>query len=314
MTFGTEGRSLELFFIDGKPDGMLTAEVWNWTGHILMAPRTRIGAALSRKEASFIGVYILIGEKDGQPTAYIGEGEDIRERIKSHDVKKEWWDSVVLITTSANSLNKAHVKYLEARLVEEARKVGRVTLDNGATPTRSGLSEAVQSNMEAFLSQILMVLPALRIDVFVQNARPKSNDADAKSSPEPVAEFELESRKHSLRALSVLKNGEFIVLALSQARLSWEGANTQHSVYAKLHSDLIKQGVLPAEGGHCVFTVDYAFASPSAAASVVCGRPAAGTVEWKLKGQKKNYKEWEAGRLANIADPLGGRLEPLQGK
>ena len=27
-----QGRSLELYFIDGRPDGMLTAEVFNWTG------------------------------------------------------------------------------------------------------------------------------------------------------------------------------------------------------------------------------------------------------------------------------------------
>ena len=42
MTAGTTGRSLELFFIDGKPDGMQTAEVFNWTGHVLMTPRTLI--------------------------------------------------------------------------------------------------------------------------------------------------------------------------------------------------------------------------------------------------------------------------------
>ncbi len=29
---------LELYFIDGKPDGMLTAEVFNWTGHVRDLP------------------------------------------------------------------------------------------------------------------------------------------------------------------------------------------------------------------------------------------------------------------------------------
>lgn len=45
----TISRSLELFFIDGKPDGMLTAEVFNWTGHVLMSPRTQISEALKRQ-------------------------------------------------------------------------------------------------------------------------------------------------------------------------------------------------------------------------------------------------------------------------
>jgi len=33
MSYNTIGKSLELFFVDGKPDGMLTAEVFNWTGY-----------------------------------------------------------------------------------------------------------------------------------------------------------------------------------------------------------------------------------------------------------------------------------------
>ena len=159
-----EGRSLELYFIDGRPDGMLTAEVFNWTGHILMAPRTQIGAALIRKEAHFTGVYLLIGERDGQPVAYIGEGDNISHRIKNHDINKDWWTSVVMVTSAANNLHKAHVQYLEARLVEIARSVGRVVLDNGNTPTRPSLTEAAQANMEGFLDYLRMVLPALRAD------------------------------------------------------------------------------------------------------------------------------------------------------
>ena len=129
MTASPQGRPLELYFIDGKPDGMLTAEVFNWTGHVLMTPRTRIAAALKRTEASYTGIYLLIGEKDGAPLAYIGESENIADRVRNHDQGKDWWTSAVLITTGANNLHKAHVKYMEARLVEIARQVGRMALE-----------------------------------------------------------------------------------------------------------------------------------------------------------------------------------------
>lgn len=86
----TLGRSLELYYIDGRPDGMLTAELFNWTGHVLMTPRTQIAEALVRPEAKFTGVYLLIGEQNGEPRAYIGQGEDIAARIRDHDVKKDW--------------------------------------------------------------------------------------------------------------------------------------------------------------------------------------------------------------------------------
>jgi len=67
-----KGRSLELFFIDGKPDGMLTAQVpFQWTGHVLMTRRSQIKEALDRKETSRTGVYILLGEDDDGPRAYV---------------------------------------------------------------------------------------------------------------------------------------------------------------------------------------------------------------------------------------------------
>ncbi len=97
----TPGRSLELFYIDGHADGMLTAELYNWTGHVLMAPRTQLADALQRPEPRCTGVYLLLGELDGEPRAYIGESDDVGHRLKSHDVKKDWWTSVVFVDRRA---------------------------------------------------------------------------------------------------------------------------------------------------------------------------------------------------------------------
>lgn len=295
MSAATEGRSLELYFIDGRPDGMLTAEMFNWTGHVLMTPRTRISEALARREARYTGVYLLLGEMDGEPCAYIGEGEDISDRIRNHDARRDWWTNAILITSAANMLNKAHVKYLEARLVEEARGVGRMTLANGNTPPRPGLSEAAQSNMETFLGNLLMILPALRVDMFVRNTRSSVRETVAPQGSSPAPQFELLSRRHGLKATATLEDGEFIVDAGSLARLHWEG---QSHGYEALHEELRKTGVLREQGSHCIFTQSYAFRSPSAAAAVVIGRPANGTTEWRLKGSSLPYKDWEAGQLA----------------
>lgn len=306
---GTVGRSLELYFIDGKPDGMQTAEVFNWTGHVLLTPRTRIKAALSRTEASHTGVYILLGEKDGISTAYIGEGENIGDRIRSHEQQKDWWTQAVLITTAANALNKAHGKYIESRLVETARSVGRRALENGNTPPRPGLSEAAEANMEAFMGYLMLVLPALRIDMFLAYAKspPKASPQDPTTADIALPTFELISRKHDLAARAILSDDDFIVIAGSTARRAWEGRGTQDSGYAQLHAELCRTGVLEAKDGHCVFAADYAFRSPSAAAAVVHGRPANGTTEWKVIGTRTTYKDWEAGQLAASAN--GGRHE-----
>ena len=293
------GRSLELYFIDGKADGMLTAEVFNWTGHVLMAPRTQISDALSRKEASYTGIYILIGERGGESLAYIGEAEDIGNRIRSHGTNKDWWDIAVIVTSAANNLNKAHVKYLEARLVQLARAVGRVPLDNSNTPGLPGLSEAGQSNMEVFLDYLLMVLPALRVDLFLSHRRPAMSTT-RRTEQEGSQEFELNARMHDLKATAVLEGSDFVVQKGSQARSDWSEGSSEHH-YGRLHAELVRTGVLRQEDGHRVFAEDYAFRSPSAAAAVVNGRPASGPTEWKVKGENRTYKEWEADRLASVA-------------
>jgi Domain of unknown function (DUF4357) len=298
MSIGTAGRSLELFFIDGRPDGMLTAEVFNWTGHVLMTPRTQIGEALKRREAKYTGVYLLIGERDGEPLAYIGEAEDIGYQIRSHDSNKDWWNIAILITYAANTLNKAHVRYLESRLIEQAKAVGKVSLENGTTPARPGLSEAAQANMETFLDYILMILPALRIDSFLKSTRPTVSAADpADPNTEPLL-FELHTPKHGLHATARLENGELVVQAGSVARGKWVGEGWEHIGYARLYAELVKTGVLAEQGMHRVFRENYAFKSPSAAASVVNGRSSNGTTDWRVQGQSKTYKQWEAEKLA----------------
>lgn len=302
MSTPAAGRSLELYYIDGRPDGMLTAEMFNWTGHVLMTPRTQLAAALTRAESSYAGVYLLLGEKEGEPLAYVGEGEDISARIKSHDVNKDWWTSAILVTSAGNKLNKAHVKFLEARLVEEARKIGRTSLDNGNAPSRPGLSEADVSKMEAFLENLLLVLPAVRVDIFIQ--RQRSAAAIKPSLPATLTpligspRFVLTSKKHGLTAHAVVENGEFIVEAGSQARLEWAGKEAVEMSSKRIHQELTKAGVLQPKGTHCVFTQAYAFTSPSAAADVVLGRSANGQEEWRTESGGMTYKAWEAQQLS----------------
>ncbi len=294
-------RTLELFFIDGKPDGMLTAEVFGWTGHILVAPRTRLPDALKRKESSYTGVYILLGEQNEEPMAYIGEGENIANRIKSHDSKKDWWTRAVLITSAANNLHKAHVQYLESKLVSEGIHAANIKLENGTNPSLPSLSEAAQANMEAFIDQLLMVLPAIRVDLFTSKAKPKKITQQTVSSAEeesPV--FELTLKKEGITATAILEDGEFVVQQGSLARGEYIGERSDRYSYWKQYDKLVEQGILADKGGHKVFTVSYAFSSTSAAGAVCNGRSTAGPIAWKVKGTRQTYKEWEAASLADV--------------
>ncbi len=291
-----KGRSLELYFVDGNPDGMQTAELFGWTGHVLLTPRTKIVQALQRNESGHTGIYVLLGENEHGPLAYVGESEDIGNRLREHAKTKDWWELAVLISSAANNLHKAHVKYLESRLVEVALAVGKIKLENGNKPTRSSLSEAATANMEEFLDNLMIVLPALRIDVFLDKVQTKLPSLQ-KNSILNFPEFELITNRTGVRAIANLEAGEMIVQAGSIARKEWVGDTTAKTHYFILHEKLLKSGVLLANKTHAVFQKNYAFSSPSAAGAVINGRSTSGPREWKLRGTKKTYAEWEAEQL-----------------
>ena len=111
------GRSIELFFHDGDPDGMTTATIpFQWTGHVLVTNRTQVFDALKEPEASQPGVYLLVGETEEGQTLYVGETDEIRTRINQHikSGTKDWWERAIFVTAQGEPLNKAHARYLES--------------------------------------------------------------------------------------------------------------------------------------------------------------------------------------------------------
>jgi hypothetical protein len=292
------GQSLQLFFIDGTPDGMLTAQIFNWTGHVLVAPRIRLAEALKREQSSFTGVYVLLGDSDDSnfARAYIGESDDVAARIRSHDASRDWWTQAILITSTANSLNKAHVRYLESRLVEEARRAGRMKLENGNAPPGSSLSEADVANMEQFVEYVLTILPAIRVDGFLVKTRIQPATQTTTTPDRATAEFSMKLANGDVNAIARLENGEFIVQAGSEGRDKWIGVD--HN-YRKLFNEVVESGVYVLDGSRRRFNKAYAFSSPSAAGAVLSGRATAGPIAWVVTtNPSKTYKEWEAEQLA----------------
>jgi len=297
----TGGRALELFFVDGNPEGMLTAEVFNWTGHVLRIPRTRLAEGLRRGEASQTGVYLLIGSDDDGPLAYIGEAEDVAVRLAQHARGKDWWDQATIITATGDALNKAHVKYLESRLVEAATEAGAMRLENGNAPPRASLNEAAVSNMEGFLDILHMVLPAIRVDLFQTGRRAirAVEITPGTASGDGVA-FTLTLPRQGITARALLIAGEMVVQAGSEVRPEWVGDLSNKTSYSKIHADLIASGIIQVSRDSAVFAEDFAFSAPSAAAAVVCGRSANGRISWK-RPDGQTYADWEAAQIAAAA-------------
>ncbi len=161
--------TIRIFVVEGDPEGIRLVDRMNWTGVGVVFPRERWQTVRNRAELARTGVYILVGYKEGDddlPMLYIGEGDSVKDRIESHAQTKEFWENGYAFTTSNNGLNKAHVRWLERELIQQAKKAGRSKLDNGTAPAEPPLSEAERADSRAFLREILQVLPIMGLRAF----------------------------------------------------------------------------------------------------------------------------------------------------
>lgn len=279
----SKGRSVKLYLVDGNPAGILTVEIVNWTGKVLVAPRSSIGDALKRDEASRTGVYFLVGKDPDQPSknrVYIGEGDSVGVRIASHtkDPDKDFWTKACLITSKDANLTKAHVRYLESRLITLAKAAGRANMTNGTEPVPKGLPEPDIADMEFFLEQIEVVLPVVGFDFL----RLQPADANETATPDSSKSIKLRlvSSTANANASAIYADGELSVFKGSTATTK----QFSSSGYGTLRQQLIdeKQLVMHAAGDALVFAENVTFDSPSAAAAVILNRSSNGRIEWKL--------------------------------
>ncbi|MCR9186632.1 MAG: GIY-YIG nuclease family protein [Halieaceae bacterium] len=300
----SQGRSIRLFLVDGTPNGLLTAEIMNWTGHVLTGPRSKLSELVQRPEVGRTGIYFLVGpdpENSFRPLVYIGESDDVGKRLKQHNKPedqggKDFWEKVCLITSKDQNLTKAHAKHLESVLISKAGQVGRCRLVNGTAHDYSSLPESDLADMAFFAEQIRTVLPVLGFDFLRDTSKPVTTAVAGTALESPV--FVLEIPKHKITARAQEIDGEFFVLAGSIARASW---SPNSHTYRDLYEQLIQDGVLaPHSSGSLEFTADQMFSSPSAAAAVVSGRAANGRTQWKVEGSGQTYGEWQDQQVSSL--------------
>jgi Domain of unknown function (DUF4357) len=268
--------TIKLFLPHGDGKSLRTAEISNWTGKAVAAPRTELEELLAREELEKAGVYILIGTDPltNAPRAYIGEAEIVRDRLKQHKTKEFWISAIVFVSKDEN-LTKAHVRYLEGRLLEEATQVNRFTLEQNQAGG-SKLPESDREDMEVFLARIRQLLPVLGSDILAPIAQP------AKAQPGGI----LYNRIKGAEARGQRTADGFVVFRGSTAVLEQRPSAETYPYVVAQRKQLITDGTLVEKNGFLVFTKDAPFSSPSSAAAVVHGGSANGLIAWKTQDGK----------------------------
>lgn len=267
------GQAIELFLVDGVPDGLITAELSNWNGKAIKIPRTDV-INCKRYDIADVGVYFLFCETEkGIDSVYIGEAENILDRLKQHiheyerEKEKYYWSAAVAIT--GRDLNKALIRYLEDQFVQQARNCKQYEVLTKNTFSNTVLKESQIAIMEEFIDHAKTLINVLEYKVF-------SERQDVSALPTDI----LYCKGNGADAKGYYSAGGFTVLAGSTiSDHEVESFKVRAKGYYDLKRKLEENKVIEERQ----ITVDYEFNSPSAAAAVVLGRSANGKKEWNIQ-------------------------------
>ena len=264
------GKVIKLFLVDGTPNGRWICELSNWTGIAYKIPRNMVKQSENRTELTSPGVYFLFGydESADKPLVYIGEAENIINRLKQHLGQKDNWSEVIAFISKDSNLNKAHIKYLENCFYNIAKDCGRYSVDNSTVPTKSSVSEAEQAELEEFIYNAKILVNALGHKVFENYV-----DSSVTKSDNTAPVFCLPAG-----------HGKAYGMRTTDGFLLLKGSDIHQVAADSLSNGIRKKVEQSRKSGEIkndVLQSDKLFSSSSAAAAFAAGYSISGPQQWK---------------------------------
>lgn len=269
------GKSIELFLVNGTADSLIIAELSNWNGKAIKIPRIEVSSC-NRDDITQAGVYFLLcKEDDGSDSVYIGEAENVKDRLIQHlrdyqsEKEKYYWSTAVVFI--GRDLNKALIRYLENRFVEIARTSKRYLVLTKNTYRNTVMKESQIAVMEEFVDNVKILINALGYKVLEPFAQKDSSAAT-------VDDELLYITSGSVNATGKVTAEGFVVFA---------GATVNEKMSVKsLSAGMQKQRQKlfdSSKVNDLVTTEDILFSSSSAAADFILGYSVSGPRTWKTK-------------------------------
>ena len=270
----TYGKVIELFLVNGTADSLITAELANWNGMAVKIPRVELSSC-NNDDITKPGVYFLFcKEDDGSDSVYIGEAENVQERLKQHvrdyqsDKETYYWNTAVIFV--GRDLNKAMIRYLENQFVQIARESKRYLVLTKNTYQNTVLKDSQKAVMEEFIDNVKTLINALGYKVLEPLVQ-----ADLPSSK--IDDEVLYITSGSVNARGMVTTEGFVVL--SGTTVNETTAQSLSPGMLKLRKDLLDSTKVE----NLTTIEDILFSSSSAAADFVLGYSASGPRSWKAK-------------------------------
>lgn len=105
-------KTIQIYLPTGEPRGIRIAEITTRIVQAVLLPRSELSAGNLRPELSQPGVYFLFGESENgaKPVVYIGQTEDARKQLDSHNKNKTFWQTAIYCVSKTHNFTQAHIR------------------------------------------------------------------------------------------------------------------------------------------------------------------------------------------------------------
>lgn len=174
-----KAKTINLLLYEGDLEGVISIEDSNWnSGELYSAPRNSVSELLNTDACKKYGVYLLLSKN----MVYVGQSSDLSKRITQHIVGKDWWESVVILTTKDDGFNHADIDYLESVLIDKAQKINRLECDNRNKGNQPKVTKYQKVILDQYLDEALFLMQLIGITVFTdKKTNPLFNTIDMKT-------------------------------------------------------------------------------------------------------------------------------------
>lgn len=269
------GKAIELFLVNGTADSLIIVELSNWNGKAIKIPRIEVSSC-EREDITQAGVYFLFcKEDDGSDSVYIGEAENVKERLIQHlrdyqsEKERYYWSTAVVFI--GRDLNKALIRYLENRFVEIARASKRYLVLTKNTYRNTVMKESQVAVMEEFVDNVKILINALGYKVLEPLVQNNSSNSNMDDEMLFISSGSVNAKGRVTTEGFVVYEGSTLDSKGSVNSLSNGMKNLRQKLIEsdKVKNHVIKENIL--------------FSSSSVAASFVLGYSVSGPQRWKTK-------------------------------
>lgn len=106
---------------------------------------------------------------------YVGQASDLAKRLNQHIMGKDWWESVVILTTKDDSLNHADIDFLESVLIDKAFSLEKIDCDNKQKGNPPKVDKFRKVYLGQSLDEALFLMQLIGINVFSESKQTKKH-------------------------------------------------------------------------------------------------------------------------------------------